>query len=176
MQTNKERIAHVIRLFREADLVPLHRMIKDTIDASYAGIYPDRAVQFFMEYHSEKRIMERSQVGEILLIERHDSIVATGALVGNEILGVFVRPEEQGQGLGKRIMSELERRAKEKGLSEVVLSVSLPSRKFYETLEYELLDECSLDVGKGQHLNYWPARKTIASSTLRLGFPLSPCS
>jgi GNAT superfamily N-acetyltransferase len=138
-------------------------MINDTIDASYAGVYPDRAVRFFKEYHSEKRIMERSRVGEILLIERHRSIVATGTLVGNEILGVFVKPENQGRGLGKRMMSELEGRAKKKGFSEIVLSVSLTSRKFYEALQYELLDECSLDVGEGQHLNYWPARKTMTS-------------
>jgi GNAT superfamily N-acetyltransferase len=160
---NKETVSHVIRPFREADLVSLHRMINDTIDASYAGVYPDRAVQFFKEYHSQKRIMERSWAGEILIIERHGFIVATGTLVGNEILGVFVKPGDQGQGLGKRIMSELEGRAKKKGFSEIVLSVSLPSRKFYETLEYELLDECSLDVGEGQHLNYWPARKTMTS-------------
>jgi len=89
-----------------------------------------------------------------LVIERDGSIVATGALVGNEILGVFVKPEDQGQGLGKRIMSELEARAKSKGFSEIVLSVSLPSRSFYETLGYEVLEACLLDVGEGQHLNY----------------------
>jgi GNAT superfamily N-acetyltransferase len=156
-------VPHVIRQFREADLASLHRMINDTIDASYVGVYPDRALQFFKEYHSKKRIMERSQAGEILMIDRYGSTVATGALVGNEILGVFVKPEDQGQGFGKRIMSELEGRAKKKGLSEIVLSVSLPSRKFYEALAYELFNECSLDVGDGQHLHYWPARKTLTS-------------
>jgi GNAT superfamily N-acetyltransferase len=138
-------------------------MIQDTIDVSYSGAYPHRAVQFFKEYHSEKRIMERSQAGEILVIERDGSIVATGALVGNEIVAVFVKPEDHRQGYGKRIMSELESRAKVKGFSEVILSVSLPSRKFYENLEYEVLSERSLDVGEGQHLDYWPARKTLTS-------------
>ena len=153
----------MIRPFGDADLGSLHRMICDTIDASYLGVYPVRAVQFFKEYHSEKRIMERSQVGEVLIIERGGSIVATGTLVGNEILGVFVKPEDQGQGLGKRIMSELEGRAKKKGFSEIVLSVSLASRKFYDNLEYEVLAKCSLDVGEGQHLDYWPGRKTLNS-------------
>jgi N-acetylglutamate synthase-like GNAT family acetyltransferase len=138
-------------------------MIQETIDASYSGIYPDRAVQFFKEYHSQKRIMERSQAGEILVIERNGSIVATGALVGNEILGVFVKPEDQGQGYGKTIMSELESRAKAKGISEVILSVSLPSRKFYEHLEYEMFAESSLDMGEDQHLDYWPGRKILTS-------------
>jgi len=52
---------------------------------------------------------------------------------------------------------------KAKGFSEVTLSVSLPSRKFYENLEYEVLAECSLDVGEGHHLDYWPARKILTS-------------
>ena len=162
-QKTKGKKEHMIRPFGNADLGSLHRMICDTIDASYSGVYPVRAVQFFKEYHSQKRIMERSQVGEVLIIERGDSIMATGALVGNEILGVFVKPDKQDQGYGKMIMSELESRAKAKGLSEVVLSVSLPSRKFYENLEYEVLAECSLDVGEGQRLDYCPGRKTLTS-------------
>ncbi len=153
----------MIRPFGDADLDPLHRMICDTIDASYSGVYPVRAIQFFKEYHSEKIIMERSQAGEVMIIERGGSIVATGSLVGNEILAVFVKPDSQGQGYGKTIMSQLESRAKAKGFSEIVLSVSLPSRKFYENLEYEVLAECSIDVGEGQHLDYWPGRKTLTS-------------
>lgn len=152
-----------VRQFHDSDLTPLHRMICDTIDVSYSGVYPVRAVQFFKGYHSEEKIMERSQSGEVLIIERGGIIVATGALVGNEILGVFVKSSEQGQGYGKVIMSELERRALAKGLPEVVLSVSLPSIEFYRNLEYEVLVKRSLDVGEGQHLDYWPARKTLTS-------------
>jgi len=138
-------------------------MICDTIDASYSGVYPVRAVQFFKEYHSEERIMDRSKAGEVWIVEKEGSIVATGALVGDEILAVFVKPDNQGRGYGRKIMTELESRAKTKGLSEVVLSVSLPSRKFYENLQYEVLAERSLDVGEGQHLDYWPGRKTLTS-------------
>lgn len=96
-------------------------------DTSYSDVYPPRAVEFFKDYHSEKRIEERSVAGEILVMAEHDSILATGSLVGNEISGVFVYPVCQRQGYGKAIMSELERRAKAKGLSEISLSVSLPS-------------------------------------------------
>jgi len=137
-------------------------MICDTIDASYSGVYPVRAVEYFKEYHSKDKILERSQAGIIVIIEKAGSIVATGSLVGNEILGVFVRTESQGLGYGKRIMSELESRAKAQGLPEIILNVSLLSRRFYEKLEYEILPECSYDVGEGQYLNYWPGRKTLS--------------
>lgn len=159
----KREVPYVLRQFRNDDLASLHHMIEGTIDISYSGVYPPRAVQYFKEYHSKSKIMERSQLGEIWLIESKGILVATGALVGNEILGVFVKPEDQGQGFGKEIMGRLERRAREKGFSEVILSVSLPSRKFYEKLGYEVLEKSSFDVCGGQYLEYWPARKALAT-------------
>ena len=137
-------------------------MIHETIDACYSGVYPERAVEFFKTFHSEERILERSQKGEILILERDNIIVATGAIVGNEVLGVFVRPLEQGSGYGKAIMIELESRAKTKELTQITLAVSLTSKKFYEALGYEIVRDSSVDVGEGQHLNYWKARKSIA--------------
>lgn len=160
---NKRQVSYVLRQFHKSDLASLHHLIQGTIDISYSGVYPPRAVQFFKEYHSRLKIMERSQIGEIWLIESKGILMATGALVGNEILGVFVKPEDQGQGFGKEIMGELERRAKEKGFSEVVLSVSLPSRKFYEKLGYEVFEKIFFDVGGGQYLEYWPGRKALAT-------------
>jgi hypothetical protein len=65
----EEKVTSMVRLFHETDLTPLHRMICDTIEASYSGVYPPRAVEFFKEYHMEKRIAERSVVGEILVLE-----------------------------------------------------------------------------------------------------------
>jgi GNAT superfamily N-acetyltransferase len=136
-------------------------MICETIDESYSNVYPDRAVQFFKQFHSEDNILERSQVGEILIIEEDGIFVATGTLVENEILGVFVKADRQGKGYGKEIMNALENRAKTKGYSEITLSISLPSRNFYENLGYEILDERSIDVGENQYLYFWTGRKTI---------------
>ena len=58
-------------------------------------------------------------------------------------------------------MRELENEAKARGCTESELSVSLPSRGFYEGLGYEMLEECLIDVGEGQHLDFWKARKPL---------------
>jgi GNAT superfamily N-acetyltransferase len=150
-----------IRPFAESDLVPLHRMIQETIETSYRNVYPIRAVQFFKNYHSEKKIAERSRTGEILVLEKNGLILATGSLMGNEILGVFVIPAGQRQGYGKAIMNALEMKAKEKGIAEIELSISLPSRQFYENMGCQVLAKQSIDVGEGQLLDYWPARKKL---------------
>ena len=153
----------MIRPFKRTDLHALHRMICETIDASYSGVYPPRAVAFFKEHHSEKNIIERSAVGDILVLtsERDASILATGSLKGSEILGVFVRPNHQRQGYGESVMTNLEQIAMKKGIPEISLSISLPSKQFYEHLGYKIFDECVLDVGEGECLKYWSGKKKL---------------
>ena len=150
-----------IRKFIKSDLVPVQRLIHQTIDVCYSGIYPPRAVQFFKKFHSEKKIMERHRQGDILVTEQDGSVVATGAIVGRDIFGVFVHPEFQHHGHGAALMRELENRARSKGCSELELSVSLPSRWFYEGLGYKMIEECSIDMGEGERLYFWKARKPL---------------
>lgn len=150
-----------IRKFLEHDLIPVQNLIHHTIDICYSGVYPPRAVQFFKEFHSREKIMQRHQEGEILVVEQDGNVIATGAFVGNDIFGVFVHPEFQHIGHGRTLMRKLENKVKAKGCTESELSVSLPSRGFYENLGYEMLEECSIDVGEGQHLDFWKARKPL---------------
>jgi hypothetical protein len=60
-------------------------------------------------------------------------------------------------------MQELERRAVAKGLTEIELSVSLPSRGFYEILGYQAIEDCDIDVGEGQRLCFWKAKKKLTA-------------
>ena len=156
-----EREVICIREFREDDAESIARLIHRTIDACYTDVYPRRAVEFFKRFHSRDGILERSRKGVILVAERNGNAIGTGAIVENEIYGVFVEPKMQGRGHGRAIMRVLETRAIAKGHREVVLSVSLPSRKFYEGLGYEILQEAHRDVGEGQRLDFWKARKLL---------------
>lgn len=105
--------------------------------------------------------MERHRKGDILVGEQDSNVVATGTIVSSDIFGVFVHPEFQHHGHGAALMLELENRARSKGWTELELSVSLPSRGFYEGLGYEMIEECSIDVGEGERLDFWKARKSL---------------
>jgi GNAT superfamily N-acetyltransferase len=157
---SKQDLAH-FREFRASDLVAVSRLIHHTIDVSYSPVYPARAIRFFKDFHSEAKIIERHQNGEILILEKDGKVIGTGSLVGTDILGVFVHPRFQHQGYGKAIMKELEKKAVLNAVSEVVLSVSLPSKRFYESLDYKITGSYSTDVGEGQQLNYWEAKKEL---------------
>ena len=155
-----EREDICIREFRENDVESIAQLIHRTIDVCYTSVYPPRAVEFFKSFHSRDRILERSKQGDILVVEQNGNVIGTGAIVENEIYGVFVEPTMQGDGHGRAIMRELESRAIANGHREVVLSVSLPSREFYEALGYEIQQETHIDVGEGQQLHFWKAKKS----------------
>jgi hypothetical protein len=58
-------------------------------------------------------------------------------------------------------MKHLEEKAESDGWKDVTLDVSLPSRGFYESLGYELSEGVSVDVGEGQRLDHWKAKKQL---------------
>jgi putative acetyltransferase len=150
-----------IRISDAADVESIRRLIHSTIESSYAGVYPPRAVQHFKEFHSTDRILERQAAGEVLVGERDGRLVATGSLVGAEISGVFVLPPLQRSGIGGQMMDRLEREAVSAGRDAARLDVSLPSRGFYERRGYRLLEGRSMDVGEGERLDYWTAEKPL---------------
>jgi GNAT superfamily N-acetyltransferase len=155
----------VVRTVRGTDLESVRALIHRTIDACYADVYPPRAVAFFKDYHSAGKILERSREGETVVVEREGQVIATGTLCGGEITGVFVAPECQRAGIGAAVMRALETRAAEQGRTETELSASLPSRPFYERLGYSGFDGRSIEVGGGERLEYWQARKNLKASS-----------
>lgn len=153
-----------IRRFRESDLGPLLRLIHETIDVSYGAVYPPRAVDFFKTFHSEQKILARSETGTVLVIEEEGALTATGSIVEGEIFAVFVDPRFQKGGRGRVLMLALEDEARAQGVTESELSVSLPSLPFYRGLGYAVVEERSRDVGEGQRLDFWKAKKRLVAS------------
>jgi len=149
------------RRFRASDVGALRRLICETIDISYGGIYPPRAVAFFKDFHAEPKIFDRSRVGTVLVAEKNGELIATGSLIDGEIFAVFVHPDQQQTGLGKALMKNLEDQARAAGATESVLSVSLPSKRFYEGLGYEIGEVSSRSLGDGQQLDFWKAKKRL---------------
>ena len=150
-----------MRIFRSADLEAVYRLIRTTIESSYVSVYPPRAVQFFKDHHTRDRLLERHAKGEVVVVERDGDLVATGAIVGDHIMAVFVRPQDQRHGLGRRVMNALEDCARAAGRPSAHIDVSLTSRRFYESRGYERMEGCSIDVGEGQRLDYWTAQKDL---------------
>ena len=64
-------------------------------------------------------------------------IVATASLDGNVVRSVFVHPDYQALGIGRRLMSVLHAAAVEQGLPSLHVPSSVTAQGFYHTLGYE---------------------------------------
>jgi GNAT superfamily N-acetyltransferase len=155
------RLDATLRVFRPSDLEAVKQVIFSTVDLCYSGVYPPRAIEFFKQYHCDENILDRAKKGYTIICELEGKVLATGTILENHICAVFVVRAAQCQGLGQRIMEDLENKARTAGFTEVTLDVSLPSSKFYERLGYRLSEDTYLDVGEGQRLDYWTAKKLI---------------
>jgi GNAT superfamily N-acetyltransferase len=154
----------IIREFREPDLQAVKRLVDKTIDISYADAYPEEAIAFFKEYHSEAHILDDAADGYMIVLEVGGETIGTGTLSGTTIGRVFVDPSYQHQGLGKAIMRTLEEKALANDVETLDLSASLVAKPFYDSLGYTTQEERSIPVENDQELRYYAMVKRIGDS------------
>ena len=136
-------------------------MIHKTIDISYTEFYNSTGKDFSKEFHSIEAISNRIKSGNVIVVAEGDCIVATGASLGNKIFGVFVLPERQRQGYGKKVMEELERLLKSQDIDRVILDISLASLDFYKSLGYVVTGETDIELEDGSHFKIFNAEKEL---------------
>jgi GNAT superfamily N-acetyltransferase len=149
------------RKFRLSDLTIVKGLIYNTIDACYSKAYPKEAIKFFKDYHSEENILKSAKEGYTIVLEKYRKIIGTGTIVDDHIMRVFVKPAFQKRGFGKLIMKKLEEKALLAGIDVVKLDASLPSKKFYDSLGYVVLEETFLEVENGKRLYYYKMEKPL---------------
>ncbi|MGO4670077.1 GNAT family N-acetyltransferase [Bosea sp. 2RAB26] len=65
-----------------------------------------------------------------------EQLVGTASLDGRVVRSVFVRPDVQGQGVGKRLIEEIERTARYRGVAVLAVPSSVTAEPFYARLGF----------------------------------------
>jgi len=150
-----------IRRFKRRDLKEVKSLIDRTIEVSYRDAYPNEAIDFFKEYHSEEHILDDAEEGYSIVVVSNGRIVGTGTLLDTNIRRVFVDPSEQRRGIGKKIMGDQESRANKTGAEIVDLASSLTSKEFYDSLNYVCDEQTFIPLERDQKLVYYRMRKRL---------------
>ena len=157
----KEMNAMDIRKAEAADTALIKELTHRTISAVYPHYYPEGAVRFFLEHHSEERIIRDIRAGEVyLLTDDNDQPVGTVTVNGNEINRLFVLPEFQGNGFGGRLIAFAEELIAE-NYSEAELSASFPAKAIYLKKGYKAEEFHSIPTENGDHLCYDYMKKEL---------------
>ena len=119
-----------IRIANEFDFESVKRITQTTIKTVYPKYYPNGAVQFFCDHHSDEKILEDIKANRVYLIENEENEVGTVTICGNEINRLFVLTKYQHMGYGRALMDFAEKMIS-KETDTVVLDASLPAKKIY---------------------------------------------
>jgi GNAT superfamily N-acetyltransferase len=149
------------RRFRSSDFDAVYALVRETIDTSYAAVYPPRVIDFFHDYHGREIVVSDAACGHTLVVHSNGDLVATGTRVEKNVRRVFVSADRQRHGIGRTVMAELEAEALAAGIARLDLSASLPALDFYLRLGYEITSEEDYEVAPGQHLEYYEMAKDL---------------
>lgn len=150
-----------IRRFQASDLDEVCELVRETIDTSYAAVYPPRVIEFFHQYHERNVVIADAASGHTIVVHSGGKLVATGTRAGTTVRRVFVRADRQRRGIGQMVMAELETAALAAGIERLDLSASLPAKEFYLRLGYDAVSEEDYEVSPGQHLEYYEMAKEL---------------
>jgi len=129
----------IIRQFRESDAREVSELIVHCLKEINAKYYTDDVIEKLIEVHSPEEIVKRSKNQLVLVADQYDDIIGTATVKfsSNYFGSVFVHPDFQGRGIGKRLMENLEDLIAQNGRNMVEIHASLNAVEFYEKIGYE---------------------------------------
>ncbi len=80
-----------------------------------------------------------------------------------KIQKIYVLPDAQGKGVGKKLIEKAIEIAQEKGIEQVILNVNRFNKavSFYQKLDFKITSEVNIDIGKGYLMEDYIMNYTI---------------
>lgn len=126
-----------IRRLTTQEIKEVSSLIRKTLIETNSKFYPQKIINFLCNEYSPKNLMGMLEKKEFFIAINKGKIIGVAGLEKNNITSVFILPEYQNKGIGKKLMNMVELRAKEKGFIEVNLNASINALDFYKYIGYE---------------------------------------
>lgn len=136
-----------IRRFEERDAAEASAVIGRALRVSNAPDYPPEIIQEMLELYTPENLLEQAGDEHLYVLLDGDRLAGCGGIAphmgsGTEsiLVTIFVLPELQGRGAGRRIMEALEGDPYFLRAKRVVVHSSITARDFYRKLGYVFSD------------------------------------
>ena len=136
------------------DLQVVKYITLETINQIYPHYYPKGAVEFFVEHHNDTNILSDIEAGKVFLcMNEEGQSVGTVSIKENDICRLFVLPEFQGQGYGRKLLDFAENEITKK-YEEIMIDASLPAKRIYLKRGYREKESHIINANYGDFLCY----------------------
>jgi len=126
----------VVRLAQPDDAEGVSQVILAALYGSNAQDYPAQVIARVAGNFTPEAVLDLFARRMVLVAVQDRVIVGTAALDANVVRSVFVNPALQGQGIGRLLMVEIERSAREAGVAMLSVPSSLTAEPFYARLGF----------------------------------------
>ena len=134
----------IIRRFRESDAEQVSGMIIRTLKTTNSKDYSKEAINALEKVMQPSNISERAGWTHFYVVEDNDTIIGCGAIgpywgseTESSLFTIFVLPEYQGKGIGRKIIETLERDEYFLRAKRVEVPASITAVNFYRKLGYD---------------------------------------
>ena len=134
----------VIELMKEQDIIETQKMIERTLRISFPKFYPQGSIDYVVEYLNIERLKRRMTTSHFFIVKIDNKIVGCGGIApyfGSDdesiLLSIFVDPDYQGKGVGRKIVETLENDEYGKRAKRIEVPASMVGIPFYKKLGYE---------------------------------------
>lgn len=130
--------APTIRRADAADAEFLSALIQRTVLVSNAADYDAATIAAICQNFTPALVLEKMATRDVFVAHSIDGDMCGTISLGNgKLHSLFVDPDRQREGIGRRLVVHLEQHARHGGLRELHLSSSLTARPFYARLGYQ---------------------------------------
>lgn len=153
-----------IRQGQPADLTELQQLFADTVSTICKADYNDEQLKVWMSgIENKERWQDLLQNQFLLVALNKEKIIGFCSLDrGNYIDFLYVHKNYQGQGVARRLYTDIEEEAKRQGQTFLTSDVSKTARRFFEKSGFNVLTEQTV-VRKGVTFNNFKMRKDLSN-------------
>ena len=145
-----------IRRFQERDAAETSAVIERALRVSNAPDYPVEIIREMVELYSPSNLARQAGGEHLYVLRGGDKIAGCGGIapyMGSEtesiLVTIFVLPECQGMGAGKKLMEALEGDEYFLRAGRVVIHSSITARDFYLKMGYRFQDGAGVPDEEG---------------------------
>jgi len=134
----------VIRKFEKADAVKTHEMIAHTLRTINIKDYTEQFIEDTVAQLTPPILIERRENSHMYVICDDEKIIGCGAVAGfwgseteSILLTIFIHPDYQGKGIGRKLIETLEKDEYFLRAERVEIPASITAVGFYQKMGYD---------------------------------------
>ena len=136
-----------IRRFKQDDATETAWVIAETLRVSNSSDYSKQYIEYIIASHSSDELIKASKERHMYVVCDNRRIIGTGGIAGywgslteSILLTIFVLPEYQGKGIGRKIIETLEQDEYFLRANRIENPASVTAVGFYRKMGYDYKD------------------------------------